>query len=159
MDNRTLPTSKFGFVEKNPSSFQMWYWVKCFFNFDIWVWGRQIFPTRKCWFWRDEMLSALKFGFGGILLGNVGVVQETNISNFVICVLRTTTNLSTFAPLGSAGTPLPSNFHDLELCFGLFLRSRVFQRDFNVISRGALSASLPPTMVDHPISPPEPSPP
>ena len=93
MDNRILPTLKFGFVERtNPSSFQMWSWVKCFFNFDIWVLGRQIFPTRRCWFGRDEMLSAVKFGFGGILLGNVGVVQETNISNFAICVLRTTTN-------------------------------------------------------------------
>lgn len=61
-----------------------------FFIFNICVWGKQIFPIRNCGLGRDEMLSALKFGFGGILLGNVGVVQETNISSFIICVLKKT---------------------------------------------------------------------
>ena len=137
MDNQILQTSKFGFVEKtNTSNFEVWSLVKWFFqlwysglgenisNSGMWVWARWNVFSFEIWVSMDYSLKS------GCDAGK----QIFPMLSFVFWGQQHF--FATFAPLGPAGAPLPSNFHDLKLSFILFLRFHVFSKRFQCYLKG-----------------------
>ena len=127
MDNRILPTSKFGFVEKtNPSSFRMWSWVKCFFNFGIWVWGDKYFQLGDVGLGEMKCCQLWNLGLEGFSLEMWVWCRKQIFPTLPFVFWGQQQTLSTFAPLGSARTPFPSNFHDLAASRPPTIRFEVF---------------------------------